>query len=1236
MAPPSDHECLHVHTLSGSWFVRQLQLTELNKALQDLLAEDDESFISITRTKDELSVVGVYREGITPSEYAEFATWSAFKIAGPMEFNLTGVLSGFTEPLKRSEIGIFAVSTWNTDYILVRGFQFVQRERVKLIGQIRCPELPHRPAWSRNDFTLLLDPSNHISFMDSDATLAAKIQQGFQKRILPSRSRRGGPGVGSGIGSCDIDDLILHNEARPELDSVVPSDTVILFRTDDRLEQVAQELAIAGPSAAINVTARETYFDRPDVIKGFREQLEIEVPSFEIVQVTSRLRAKVPTTLPDPSAADSDSVYEKRHRKFEAFEKRQRLREKEKLKHEQYKLKERIDQLRAMDNSAFLAAPADWFSPRPLHQDYVDEDAGLGILGATPQQYAEGERRRREMLENAQSLEERYRILLPARKQSSADALLTPEEPYSEDEPPPQKNPKLVITRFKQSQPSTSSPASPNKKRRRTSPAPSSPRKGRLINYPHPIEEDELDPDYERPVKAKGRPKSSRKRAKLDHHPHSQLQFGYVPDQPIDVVGDDVPIEQPPPPPPEPPTVDGHLTDEERQIVEQHLMVDDEPPAVVEHPLMVHQPPVIEQPPAIEQHPSIEQPPAIDEPPAIEQPPAIQQIPAIQEHPEPPAFGHYPAFSQYPGLDQYPTFHPPSDQYFPDGQYPAMAQYSSIEQPPANGHYPEMEPEQPPGIQLYPQMEQIEQHPPIEQLTVFERAASPFSSDDPSMLTPPPKSESTSSYRDESVPPIQTLSAPVARGTRGTRGNRGTRGARGGRGGRGAGRGVGRGASRGGARGGNRGRGRGGRISLPAPLAPPVPVTPPSTTATPAEPTPAPSPPPQTVRVSAPPATRGGRVYNVHRKSITTVLAIPANATSAYRKLVKTPSIMVAAGRTSRNTRDAFGVKIPSFLTSKEEYEFELPLSIREWVREEGPLPEGPEHWDDERVVQESRRVALGVDDDDPLSDLDSDEPTSDSKDELDDTGESKLPSLEPSPEPEDRMDNSKEDAPGTPNPEQQMNFADMPEDPGQFQPLNIDPQRHMVDFPQDLPGQPEPQTSEPHQSIPDFVPMEINHVDFLTGESESVFRPPASIEELVKTEIPPADQFRTGHYGQLPEANEDVFMAVVDSKATAERAVSYTRHASIGNGNGHAGVYMSQRISDPLDDLDDELALRDEADFLAVNDTEYMGKNSLRSRGKKEATPSKGRRRQTPRKVAPSLPPDDDDAFERDAYKTM
>lgn len=110
----------------------------------------------------------------------------------------------------------------------------------------------------------------------------------------------------------------------------------------------------------------------------------------------------------------SDGAYERRHKKYETFERRQRLREKEKLKHEQYKLKERVEQLRIMDASAFLALPASDFSPAPGVQE---DDACAGTLAAAhvngANAHNEGERRRKEMLDIALSLEARFRVLLP-------------------------------------------------------------------------------------------------------------------------------------------------------------------------------------------------------------------------------------------------------------------------------------------------------------------------------------------------------------------------------------------------------------------------------------------------------------------------------------------------------------------------------------------------------------------------------------------------------------------------------------------------------------------------------------------------------------------------------------------------------------------------------------------------------------------------------------------------------
>ena len=108
----------------------------------------------------------------------------------------------------------------------------------------------------------------------------------------------------------------------------------------------------------------------------------------------------------------SDAAYEKRHRKYEAFEKRQRLREKEKLKHEHYKLKERLEQLRALEPSAFLSASDSFFAGSRCPPSHDDEPDARASTDSPVPFHNEGEWRKRQMLDVAHTLEARYRTLL--------------------------------------------------------------------------------------------------------------------------------------------------------------------------------------------------------------------------------------------------------------------------------------------------------------------------------------------------------------------------------------------------------------------------------------------------------------------------------------------------------------------------------------------------------------------------------------------------------------------------------------------------------------------------------------------------------------------------------------------------------------------------------------------------------------------------------------------------------
>jgi hypothetical protein len=52
--------------------------------------------------------------------------WRAFRVQGPLDFFLIGILSRLSGILAQAQIGIFAVSTYNTDYILVRQDDFAR------------------------------------------------------------------------------------------------------------------------------------------------------------------------------------------------------------------------------------------------------------------------------------------------------------------------------------------------------------------------------------------------------------------------------------------------------------------------------------------------------------------------------------------------------------------------------------------------------------------------------------------------------------------------------------------------------------------------------------------------------------------------------------------------------------------------------------------------------------------------------------------------------------------------------------------------------------------------------------------------------------------------------------------------------------------------------------------------------------------------------------------------------
>jgi hypothetical protein len=77
------------------------------------------SLWSVTRTPYELSIV--CEQSVLPDGLDAERDWRALEVVGPIAFSEVGVLASMALPLRDADVSIFAVSTFDTDYVLVRG-----------------------------------------------------------------------------------------------------------------------------------------------------------------------------------------------------------------------------------------------------------------------------------------------------------------------------------------------------------------------------------------------------------------------------------------------------------------------------------------------------------------------------------------------------------------------------------------------------------------------------------------------------------------------------------------------------------------------------------------------------------------------------------------------------------------------------------------------------------------------------------------------------------------------------------------------------------------------------------------------------------------------------------------------------------------------------------------------------------------------------------------------------------
>jgi len=79
---------------------------------------DTAGLTAVTWTADETSIV--CRAEIVPEGIVADGPWRAFMVAGPLDVGLTGILLSIAQPLADAGVGIFTVSTYDTDYVLVK------------------------------------------------------------------------------------------------------------------------------------------------------------------------------------------------------------------------------------------------------------------------------------------------------------------------------------------------------------------------------------------------------------------------------------------------------------------------------------------------------------------------------------------------------------------------------------------------------------------------------------------------------------------------------------------------------------------------------------------------------------------------------------------------------------------------------------------------------------------------------------------------------------------------------------------------------------------------------------------------------------------------------------------------------------------------------------------------------------------------------------------------------------
>lgn len=104
------------------------------------------TFWSATQNDEETSLVCPERQ--VPEEIEAERGWRIFRVKGMLDFSLTGILAHFLDPLKKGNIATFVLSTYRTDYLMVRDDDY--EKALSLLGEVSQIEKIH--SGSENDW----------------------------------------------------------------------------------------------------------------------------------------------------------------------------------------------------------------------------------------------------------------------------------------------------------------------------------------------------------------------------------------------------------------------------------------------------------------------------------------------------------------------------------------------------------------------------------------------------------------------------------------------------------------------------------------------------------------------------------------------------------------------------------------------------------------------------------------------------------------------------------------------------------------------------------------------------------------------------------------------------------------------------------------------------------------------------------------------------------------------------